>query len=155
IDYGLTTAYTMQTTLSPPLITGHGQAINAGLQPATTYHFRIRARNAAGVLGFSADTTFTTAPAAVISHVAVANVTGTTATITWTTDLPANSRIEYGVSAYSSLTTLDPALVTSHSHTITGLAPGTTYFYRVRSITAQNTLTKGPGLTVTTVAVPV
>jgi hypothetical protein len=155
IDYGLTTAYGSQTALAPALTLGHGQAINTGLQPGTTYHFRIRARNAAGALGTAPDMTFTTAPATVISSVAVGNLTGTTATITWTTDLPSNSRIEYGVGNYTSITTLDPALVTSHSHTITGLTPGVTYLYMVRSITGQNTLTKVGGFTVTTLLPPV
>jgi hypothetical protein len=156
IDYGLTTAYGSLTTLNPALVTGHGQAVNTGLVPGTTYHIRVRSRNAAGLIGFSTDRTFTTAPAPVISAVGVARVTGSSATIAWTTDLPSNSRIEYGpTGSYGSTTVLDPALVTAHSHTISGLTPGATYFYLVRSITAQNALTKLGGFTVTTTTPPV
>jgi hypothetical protein len=150
IEFGTTTNLGLFNTLAPALVTSHNHGMNT-LQPANQYYFRVRSRNAAGVLGTSAIMSFITPPPAVISNVAVANVTATTATITWTTDLPANSRIEYGLTtSYSSLTTLDPALVTSHTHTITGLAPGTTYFFQVRSITGQNTLTKVGGFTFTT-----
>jgi phosphodiesterase/alkaline phosphatase D-like protein len=153
IEYGLTAAYGSLTTLNTALVTSHGQAVNSGLVPGTTYHFRIRARNAAGVLGTSADATFTTAPAPVISAVTVAAVTSTSVTITWTTDLAAKSQIEYGPTAsYGSSTTLDPTLVTSHSQTITGLTPGTKYFFLIRATTGANALTKLGGFTVTTSA---
>ncbi|CAD7780195.1 MAG: Right handed beta helix region [Candidatus Methanoperedenaceae archaeon GB50] len=56
------------------------------------------------------------------------------AVITWTTDEPATSQVEYGLNTdYGSLTNLDSNLVTSHSVTITGLVPETLYHYRVRS----------------------
>lgn len=56
------------------------------------------------------------------------------AVITWTTDEPATSQVEYGLNTdYGSLTDLDSNLVTSHSVTITGLVPETLYHYRVRS----------------------
>lgn len=54
--------------------------------------------------------------------------------INWTTDEPATSQVEYGLTtSYGNLTPLDPTLVTSHSVTKTGLARRTTYHYRVRS----------------------
>lgn len=56
------------------------------------------------------------------------------AVITWTTNEPATSQVEYGLNTdYGSLTDLDSNLVTSHSVTITGLVPETLYHYRVRS----------------------
>ncbi len=62
------------------------------------------------------------------------SVTNTTATITWLTNLPATTQVEYGLtSSYGSSTTLNPTLVTSHSQQITGLAPSTTYHFRVKS----------------------
>src|SRR6185295_16294661 len=128
IEYGPTTAYGTMTVLNPTLMLGHLQSANSGLQPGTTYFFRVRSKNASGVLG-TATGSFTTAPAAVISNVVVANVTDTTATITWTTDLASNTQIQYGPVNYSSTSPLDPALVTSHSQTITGLTPGTTYVF--------------------------
>ena len=59
---------------------------------------------------------------------------GGTATVTWTTDEPATSRVDYGTSAGSlTLNVADPALVTSHTLQLTGLAPNTTYYFRVTS----------------------
>jgi hypothetical protein len=74
----------------------------------------------------------TTAPT--ISGVASSNITGTSATITWTTNEPATSQANYGfTTSYGTTTTLDAVLVTSHSITLTGLNPSTTYNFRVRS----------------------
>ena len=54
--------------------------------------------------------------------------------ISWTTDEPASSQVEYGLTAaYGSLTTLNSSLVTSHSVTVSGLTPNTPYHFRVRS----------------------
>ncbi len=65
---------------------------------------------------------------------AAAASTHDTLTVSWTTDEPATSQLEYGTSlAYGSLTSLDAALVASHSVTLAGLTPGTTYQIRARS----------------------
>lgn len=70
----------------------------------------------------------------IISRVEVSNITETGSTITWTTDESSNSHIEYGKTAsYGSTTPWDASLVTSHSITLTGLNPNTTYHFRVRS----------------------
>lgn len=71
--------------------------------------------------------------APVISNIASAP-SADGALITWTTNEPANTRVEYGLTAaYGSTTALDPVLVSAHSAQISGLAPGTEYHYRVRS----------------------
>jgi hypothetical protein len=60
--------------------------------------------------------------------------TATSATITWSTDEPSDTQIEYGLTAsYGSSTTLDAALATGHSQTLNGLSPNTLYHYRVLS----------------------
>ena len=70
---------------------------------------------------------------------------GTSATITWTTNEPGTSRVDYGTSADALNQTLnDPALVTSHSVNLTGLTPGTTYFFRVRSTDAATNEATSP-----------
>src|SRR5262249_39833308 len=75
----------------------------------------------------------TTAPT--ISGRIASNITGSSATITWTTNEPATSQVDYGpTTSYGSTTPLDSTLVTAHSVTITGLAPSTTYNWRVRSM---------------------
>ncbi|MBI2209328.1 MAG: fibronectin type III domain-containing protein, partial [Deltaproteobacteria bacterium] len=81
----------------------------------------------------------TTAP--VISNVASSSVSSNGATITWTTNEPSDSQVEYGTTtAYGNSTPLDPSLVTSHTQTLSALASNTVYHYRVRSSDAAGNL---------------
>src|SRR5262249_33143879 len=58
----------------------------------------------------------------------------TAATITWTTDKPSDSLVEYGMTtSYGTLSALNLAQVTAHSVALTGLTAGTTYHYHVIS----------------------
>lgn len=67
-------------------------------------------------------------------------------TITWTTNEPADSQIEYGrTEAYGSFTPLDRALVTQHSVTISGLARKSTYFFQLLSRDAAGNLGTSSG----------
>jgi glucose/arabinose dehydrogenase/PKD repeat protein len=67
-------------------------------------------------------------------------------TITWATDVPADSQVQYGVTpAYGSTTVLDRTLVTSHSVTITGLARKTQYHFQVVSKDASGDPSSFPG----------
>lgn len=84
----------------------------------------------------------------VISNVAVGDITQTGATITWTTNIPASSRVIYDTTSHPSLDgqtapnfgyaastpeTDVETKVTSHSVTISGLNPNTRYYFRVIS----------------------
>lgn len=73
---------------------------------------------------------------AVISALQATSISSSSATVSWTTNEVADSRVDYGTSpgvyTYSS-TTLNPALVTSHNEALAGLQPSATYYYRVRS----------------------
>ncbi len=64
-----------------------------------------------------------------------ASATGTTATISWITNEPANSQLEYGTSPCPCLFFLpvDSIFTTNHSMRLTGLTPLTRYYYRVFS----------------------
>ncbi len=81
----------------------------------------------------------------VISAVSAAPGNGS-AVITWTTNEPATTRVNYGTSS-SSLSSVvnDTKLVTAHSITLTGLNPGVTYYYRVTSIDAAGNAAQWPG----------
>ena len=82
-----------------------------------------------------------------------ANKTTTTATITWTTAVPANSQITYGTTtSYGSISTLNSNLVTTHSVTLTPLTAGTTYHYRVLSANSNGVLVTGLDNVFTTLA---
>lgn len=68
----------------------------------------------------------------IISSVA-SSTTGTTATITWTTDENATSTVEYGpTSSYGNVST-SASSVMLHSITLTGLTSSTLYHFRVSS----------------------
>lgn len=73
----------------------------------------------------------------VISNVSVDNIAQTDVRISWTTDEASTSQVSYGLdSSYGSSTDLDGTMVTQHTVTLTGLAPGTAYHYRVSSADA-------------------
>ncbi|MBI3618734.1 fibronectin type III domain-containing protein [Candidatus Peregrinibacteria bacterium] len=161
IEYGLTTSYGSHTTIDVSLGLAHAVLLSS-LTPETTYHYRVKSRDAGGNLVVSDDQTFTTlaAPPAsvsistppVISEVAV--TTGqTTATIAWTTNKIANSQVEYGLTnAYGSDSTLNAAFANVHSVALSGLEAATTYHYRIRTTDAGGRLTVGEDNTFTTAA---
>jgi phosphodiesterase/alkaline phosphatase D-like protein len=108
----------------------------AGLGPGTTYYYKAKAvgdgTSYGGEMSFTTTEPDTTPP--VISVVTATSITATGVTITWTTNEPATSQVECGTTtSYGSSSTLDSTLVTSHSVTLEGLSPGTTYHYKVKS----------------------
>ena len=98
----------------------------------------------------------TTAPT--ISSRTATAITSSSSTITWTTNEPATSQVDYGVTtSYGSTTPLDQALVLAHSVQLSGLSANTTYNYRVRSRDAagnERVSTNGTFKTAVTDVVP-
>lgn len=87
------------------------------------------------------------------------STTISTATITWRTDEPADTQVEYGLTSCpcGTLSSLSATRVTSHSVTLTGLSPGTTYYFRARSRDAAGNLGTSPSTppsTFTTTSAP-
>ena len=73
-----------------------------------------------------------------------ATTTTSTAIITWTSAVPANSQIMYGTTtSYGNSSTLNTNLVTTHSAALTSLIAGTTYHYRVLSADSTGVLVTG------------
>ncbi|HEY9432819.1 MAG TPA: Ig-like domain-containing protein [Blastocatellia bacterium] len=142
VQYGTTQSYGQSTPLNPGLVISHSQSLS-GLNSDTLYHYRVKSKDAVGNLAMSGDFTFRTPDitAPVISNVAAVVINPTSATITWTTNENSDSQVEYGTTqAYGQSTTLNPALVTSHSQGLSGLNPGTQYHYRVKSKDAAGNL---------------
>ncbi|MDX1995676.1 MAG: malectin domain-containing carbohydrate-binding protein, partial [bacterium] len=76
-----------------------------------------------------------TTPPVITNLNTVLNPDGTAATITWNTNEPSTSVVEYGVEPNTlTLNSSSTTLVTTHSRTLTGLTPGTTYYYRAISL---------------------
>jgi subtilisin family serine protease len=75
-----------------------------------------------------------------ISNLQVGAVTETTAVITWTTDKPSDSVVQYGTASSSwdsyPLSASNPAMVTNHSVTLSGLSQATDYYLRAGSTDA-------------------
>ena len=69
------------------------------------------------------------------------------------TDEPSDSQVEYGLTTtYGSSTTVNPAMVTSHSQSLSGLTPSTLYHYRVKSRDASGNLATSGDFLLTTQA---
>ncbi|HEY8998944.1 MAG TPA: ricin-type beta-trefoil lectin domain protein [Candidatus Saccharimonadales bacterium] len=103
------------------------------------------------VLNGGSTTTTTSAPT--ISSVASGTPSTSGATVTWTTDQSSTSQVQYGTStSYGSTTAEDASMATSHSVTVSGLAAGTTYHYRVISTNNNGQTTSSSDYTFTTAA---
>ncbi|HKY33165.1 MAG TPA: LamG-like jellyroll fold domain-containing protein [Candidatus Polarisedimenticolia bacterium] len=91
----------------------------------------------------------------VITGPAANGLSSSSAMVTWTTDKPSDSQVEYGTTTgYGTLTPLRTEMTVSHSETLSGLQAGTTYHYRVRSRDAQGLLSVSAGSTFTTLPAP-
>ena len=148
VSYG-TSAGSLGSTATGDTGTSHTVAI-AGLSEGTTYHFRVTSADAAGNSSTSptaadAPATFATADTTppTITGVAATGA-GTTATVSWTTDESSTSSVAYGTSAGSLGSTVTGFGGTSHSVTLTGLAPNTRYYYRVTSADAAGNSSTSP-----------
>lgn len=157
IEYGTTTSYGNTTTLNSTLGISHSVTIT-GLTASTVYHFRVDSKDASNNLAQSSDVTFTTAATPdttppQISGITSSSITSSGATIQWTTDEVATSQVDYGTtSLYGNSTALDTTLLTNHSVSLTGLAPLTTYHFRIDSKDAANNLAQSTDVTFTTIA---
>jgi hypothetical protein len=74
-----------------------------------------------------------------ISNIQVTNITTTSATITWNTNVAANSQVFYGTTAnnYASWTMLNPTPLMNHIQYLPDLNPGITYHFKVQSGSAS------------------
>ncbi|HTK04833.1 MAG TPA: fibronectin type III domain-containing protein [Candidatus Eisenbacteria bacterium] len=146
VDYGLTAGYG-STSGNATLVTSHSVPLS-GLSENTLYHFRVRSADAASNEAVSGDNTFTTldGTAPIISNVQVSAITGTSATVTWTTNEAATSFVDYGTTISYGSTAGNGTLVTSHSVNLTGLTSQTLYHFRVRSAdSSSNEATSSDG----------
>jgi chitodextrinase len=132
---------------------------DTGLTAGTIYRYRVRATDAAGNLsGYSTPAHTSTLPPPDITAPTISNInqgtpTSNSVTITWTTNEPADTQVDYGVTtSYGQSTTLNTTQSTSHSATLSGLSPGVTYNYRVKSRDVAGNLSASANSTFTTLA---
>jgi hypothetical protein len=141
VKYGKTTSYGLLTDSGDELVSTHSIIIT-GLDPDTTYYYEIISKDINGNKAvFELNNTFTTLaqlPAdttpPVISEITSSVISDNSAIISWTTNEPSSSQVEYGkTTSYGSTTALDEALVISHSVSLTGLNNYTSYHFKVKS----------------------
>jgi L-2-hydroxycarboxylate dehydrogenase (NAD+) len=89
-----------------------------------------------------------------IHGIRVADIKYDSATVCWETDELSTSIVEYGMSSAYGFTKSDSKFVSSHAMTLTGLYPGTTYHFRVKSIDARNNMEASFDYIVTTLGLP-
>ncbi|PYU09127.1 MAG: hypothetical protein DMG37_24295, partial [Acidobacteria bacterium] len=81
-----------------------------------------------------------------ITNVQAISTTTTGAQVSWTTNVAANSVVNYGTTtSYGSSTPVDSTMVTNHAVAISGLAAGTTYYYQVQSTDSKSNNGKSGG----------
>ncbi|MCB2154830.1 fibronectin type III domain-containing protein [bacterium] len=111
------------------------------LEPATDYCFRAGSADVSGngptmssIINFSTDADPDTIPPAIIDGPIADGITLSAATISWETDEFAGSRVLFGTDeADLKREANKDGMRNSHSVTLTGLEPGTEYFYSVVS----------------------
>src|SRR6266550_3526378 len=82
----------------------------------------------------------------VISNVQTTSTTTSTSQIVWTTNVAADSVVNYGTTtSYGYSTPLNSAMVTNHQLTLSSLAGGTTYYYEVASADSKGNHEKSGG----------
>ena len=110
------------------------------LSPSKTIVYTLTATNAGGTVSKSVviyvnppppPSADTTPP--VIKSVSASSETETSAVITWVTNEPGSSQVEYGKTTEYGLTATSDELTTAHSITLSGLEPNAVYHYRVKS----------------------
>jgi len=151
----LTTAYGTTVTATQSPVTG---VVNtpvsytvAGLNPNTTYHYRVVGQNASGTTSGSDMIFSTSATAPAVTTTAATGVTATGATLNGTVNANNQSTtvtFEYGLTtAYGATVTATQSPVTGAvntpvSYTVAGLNPNATYHYRVVGQNASGTTSR-------------
>ena len=158
VQYGTTNTYGTFSSLG---VVGSSHTISlASLTPNTKYYYRAISKTTSGETAYSPAETFTTlAVQATPTYSTISNVTvGTTtssATASWMTSKPAMSDIQYGTTtSYGSSIGKSQTFDTTHNRTISNLAPGTTYHFRIVMTDSDGNVVLGKDRTFTTAATP-
>ena len=131
------------------VVAGTSQTIT-GLTVGTSHKYRIRANNASGVSANSGPTTVLTLPATPVATMATtllqtgftANWAAASGAVDYRLDVSISNTFATRVSGYDNLT------VSATTKAVTGLTPGTTYYYRVRAANATGSSSDSNSITV-------
>ena len=144
-EYGLTDLYGNEIVAVPDTVTGttnvSAEAVIAGLSPATTYHYRIKAANA-NERSYGADMTFVLG-SPFVSSLSASNVRAFSAQLNGIVNangFPTAIKFEYGTTpGYGHEVTAIPDSASGTGniniyYQLSGLLPDTTYHFRVKAM---------------------
>jgi hypothetical protein len=166
-EFGTTVSYGKVAPASPKAIGSGSEAVQvsegiSGLQPGTTYHYRVTASSLAGV-SHSADASFKSPTTPTTTTNAVSALSATEATLEGAVNpggATTTYQFEYGLTpAYGQKAPLSPKAAGSGtesvelSEAITGLVGGTTYHYRIVAMNGVG-ITYGEEKSFTTLVAP-
>jgi hypothetical protein len=162
-EFGPTSAYGTKTASASAGAGGRNQNVSAtisGLSVATTFHYRLVASNAAGT-SLGADRTFTTQGPPAVGTAQSRDAIATTASVfSWVDPdgRPTTYHFDYGTTtSYGSRTpTRDAGSGTGQlgiSEALTGLAPATTYHFRLVASNSAGTVSSADATFATVPAV--
>ena len=111
---------------------------DSGLTQSTTYYYKVYAVDSAGAAGL-ASATVSLAPegkynSAPSNGTPSLKIGSTTTTVSWSTDRETYGTVEYGKTSSYGFNSSESSKTKNHSIKLTGLTPGTTYYYRVQAL---------------------
>jgi fibronectin type 3 domain-containing protein len=139
-------SYTINRNGSPISSSPNASFIDSSAAPGTTYSYTVVALDAGGIASAPSNvaTVTTPLPAINITSSNVGNITATSATINWTTNVSATGQVNYGT-ATNSLTSkvIVGTSATSQKAIISGLNKATTYYYQIVATSTTSGLVSG------------
>lgn len=114
--------------------------VDTNISPQTTYSYSVRAYDSAGNVSGSSNSISVTTPVAslAVTSYSVPQKTGTSATVSWQTNLPSNGYIIWGTNKRSlNQTTSSSSAGADHSVFLSGLRTKTNYYYQVISTSSD------------------
>ncbi len=150
VDYGLNLGPPYGATVgSPDLVTEHAVTLS-GLEQGISYHFRTRSGDSSGNETMSVDHVCGTSGGELpyIENVQVTDIGCTSATITWDTNVGADSLVEYDTvpgPPYAQ-SEFDSTYVIEHVVQLMGLTNGTLYYFRPTSSDMLGNDAVGPNM---------
>jgi hypothetical protein len=141
-------AYSHLQTITDKTVNG---AVDSTVDATHSYSYLLYASDSGSNLGMaSASVSGQPAFVPTVSEVKVAAIDSDRATITWKTDVPCDSFVEFGAGENYGAVQGASALSTSHTFVITGLNSETLFHFRVRSRDQKGTLALSADNTLTT-----
>ncbi len=136
------------SSTSDATLTLNHSVVFSNLSASTTYYYVVESTNANGSVERSDTFSFTTTQPQSVSvssaSVASSTITTSSATVHWTTNVAASSRVYVSTSTpvvtSSAIFTENPTLVLTHDLVVSGLSASTTYYYIAESKDANGNI---------------